>query len=430
MHKRIPGDIDAARSRRAQAPSHPPRGLERLATACLKAEAEDSRLGDLFEQYGRTHECARRFLGEVPLAMTLSHLVADIRYVFSAANVILFARTVDSRPRLDEPGAKEAIAVDLKERTMIMLSSAAKKLVLPALLLVGGAFLINGAVNVWSTWREAEALQIGLQREKAEAAAAQIHQYLAGLQDQMGWATDKRAVDSADDRRAEYLRLLRKVPAITEIARLNGEGREVLRVSRLARDTVDSRTDFSGDARFTDKRNVHVSPLYFNKQSDPHVSIVLRDIGLDPGVTMAEVNIKRLWDIIGGIKVGETGYAYVVDGKGRMIAGRDKDAALRQSDLSNLPQVVAALAAAPSGAPGEGRTFDTSPTGAAVLSVHAALPALGWKVFVELPMAEARAPLWTALARAACLMGLGILAVFLASVAAARRNLPAQPVRT
>ena len=431
MPEPIPNDIDTAGSRLAQAPSRAPRGLERLCTACLKAPAEDSRLGDLSEQYVRTHERARHCLGDFPLAMTLSSLAADIRYVFSAANVIVFARTVDPRPRLAERSAKETLAVDLKERTMMMLSSAGKKLVLPALLLVGSAFLINGAVNVWTTWRETEALMIGLQREKAEAAAAQIQQYFAVLQDQIGWATDNRSAVPAEQRRAEFLRLLRQVPAIAEIVQLNGEGKEVLKVSRLVRDTVESGADFSGDARFTEalKHRKHVGSVYFDKRSEPYVSLAMAHAGSNPSVTLTEINIKRVWDIIDGIKVGESGYAYLVDAKGRLIASRDKASALRESDLSALPQVVPATAAA-SGASRESMTFETGPAGAAVLSVHAAVPALAWKVFVELPVTEARAPLWSALIRAASLLGLGLLAILLASFAAARRDMSAQPVRT
>lgn len=433
MPKKFPDDADTAWSNFRQAPRRAPRELERLASVCLKAEAEDSRLGDLSERYVRTHERARMYLGTAPLGMTVSHLAADIRYLFSAANVMLFARAVDPVLRLAEPGAKATIALDLKERTMTLLHTAARKLVLPALLLVGSAFLINGAVNAWTTWRETESLIIGLQREKAEAAAAQIGQHFAALQDMIGWTTMERGSGvPPEHRRNDYLRLLRQVPAITEVAKLNAEGKEVLSVSRLRMDKFDSGADFSGDARFTEalKRKMHVGPVYFNKQSEPFVSLAVAHAGSNPGVTLAEVGIKRLWNTIDTIKVGETGYAYVVDEKGRLIASRDRALVLRQADLSALPQVIAASAVAPSGTSGEGVTFDTSPSGAAVISVHATVPTVGWKVFVELPVAEARAPLWTALARVAFLLGLGVLAIFLASFAAARRAAPAQPART
>ena len=430
MPVRIPDDNVAAQSNLLPSPGRAPRGLERLATVCLRADAEDSRLGDLSEQYVRIYARVRDYLGNAPLAGPVSHLAADMRYLFSAANVILFARAVDPGLRLAEPETRGTFALDLRERTMRMLHTTTQKLVLPALLLAGSAFLIHGAVSVWNTWRETEVLLVDLQREKAEAAATQIGQYIATVQGQIAWAAVPAA--SPEQRRYDYLRLLRHVPAIVEISDLNAEGKEVRKVSRLGKDTVDSGIDFSADVRFTEavKRNKYIGPVYFDKQSVPHVSIAIAHAVPNAGATLAEVNIKRLWDIIDTIKVGETGYAYLVDGKGRVIASRDKARVGPQSDLSTMPQVAAAFGAVPSEAPVAGKTYASSIAGSAVLSVHAAVPSLAWKVFVELPVAEARAPLWSTVFRAATLLGLGLLAIFLASLAAARRDMTPQPART
>ena len=53
-----------------------------------------------------------------------------------------------------------------------------------------------------------------------------------------------------EERRNEYVRLLRRVPAITEASYLDTTGHEQLRVSRLAMNVVGSGVDFSGDPRF------------------------------------------------------------------------------------------------------------------------------------------------------------------------------------
>lgn len=103
-----------------------------------------------------------------------------------------------------------------------------------------------------------------------------------------------------------------------------------------------------------------------------------------------------------------------------MIASRDKALVLRQSELSELQQVAAAAS---------GTLFRTSVSGGPVLSVHATVPTAGWKVFVEMPVAEARAPLWSALVRTASLLALGVLAIALASLASARRSIAIQPAR-
>jgi hypothetical protein len=87
--------------------------------------------------------------------------------------------------------------------------------------------------------------------------------------------------------------------------------------------------------------------VYFRKESEPYISFAVAQSGRNTGVTVAEVNLKLIWDVITAIKVGRTGYAYVVDGRGRLIAHPDISLVLRKTDLSRLPQVAAAHEGAP-----------------------------------------------------------------------------------
>jgi hypothetical protein len=397
--------------------------LERLAELCLQAEPKDTRLGDLSELYVRTHERATRHLGTAPGATAMSRLAADLHYVGASANVVMFARVIEPVSRLAAHGALAFIVTDLGERAMATVKMSVRKLVLPALLLVGSAFLIHGAFNVWYTWRQTEALMIDVQRQKADALAAQIEQFVVATQSQISWST---AGVPAEQQRVEWLRLMRNAPAITELTHVGADGKESLFVSRLAMDKVGRGTDFANDVRFTEamKRQSYVGPVYFRKPAEPYVSIAVARAG--SGVTLAEVNVKKVWEMVAAIKVGETGYAYIVDGKGRLIADRDPALVASQPDVSNLPQVRAALAAPAERQP-EGRTFDTSLSGASVLSANARVPALGWQVFVERPAAEVFGPLWSAALRGIVLLVLGLAAVLLAGAAARRRATVPRP---
>src|ERR1700755_3001705 len=58
----------------------------------------------------------------------------------------------------------------------------------------------------------------------------------------------------------------------------------------------------------------------------------------------AEVNLKLIWDVVSNIKVGEHGHAYVVGSQGRLIAHPDIRLVLRNTDMSKLVEVQAALA--------------------------------------------------------------------------------------
>jgi len=73
------------------------------------------------------------------------------------------------------------------------------------------------------------------------------------------------------------------------------------------------------------------------------MTIALAHVGREPAVTVADVNLKLIWDVISAIRVGDKGYAFVVDGKGRLIAHPDLSLVLRDTDFSQLPQVRQAL---------------------------------------------------------------------------------------
>ncbi|HEY7435836.1 MAG TPA: cache domain-containing protein [Methylomirabilota bacterium] len=413
-------------------PSRAPRRLERLAAISLRAEAQDSRLGDLSEKYMRTHERARTRLGTGPVAMVAAHLAADLHYLIATANVVLFARAVDPCLRLAEKSTSAFITLELREGTMTMLRVATGRLVLPTLLLLGSVLLINSAVNVWYTWRQTEALVARLHREKAETAATLIEQFLQGVQSQIGWTTSAWwAARPLDERRVDYLRLTRQVPAIIEVAQLGVDGKEVLRVSRVAMDTVGGGADFAGDVRFLEARDrrAYFGPVYFRKQTEPSMSLAMAHGRMNDGVTLAEVNLKPVRDIVRAIEVGKAGYAYIVDSKGRLIAHRDDSLVLRQPDLSSVSQVAAALASPRAVEAVEGTAVGSDLSGPSVLSVHAVVPSPGWRVFVELPLAEARASRWSALVRGLGLLGLGLAAAVLASLLAGRRIVLARPAR-
>jgi hypothetical protein len=104
-------------------------------------------------------------------------------------------------------------------------------------------------------------------------------------------------------------------------------------------------------------------------------------------VSVAEVNLKFIWDVVSQIKIGEHIRAYVVDGQGRLIAHPDISLVLRNTDLSHLPQVQAARARA-TGKPADQVQEAEDIRGRRVLTAYAPVTPLGWLVFVELPVEE------------------------------------------
>jgi signal transduction histidine kinase len=263
------------------------------------------------------------------------------------------------------------------------------------------ALLASGIFEVYFYYQDHKSALVRIQREQAEAAAAKISQFVKEIESQLGWTTLlPLSGRSIEQRRVDALRLLRQVPAITDLSQLDDSGKERLRVSRLARDAVDSRTDFSKDAKFTEAvaHKVYYGPVYFRRGSEPYMTLAIAGPQRDAGVSIAEVNLKFIWDVVSQIKVGQSGYAYVVDAQGRLVAHPDISLVLRNTDMSRLAQIKAARES------GEQVQEADNLQGQKVLTAHAPISPLGWLMFTELPAKEANAPLRAALLRLAWIL--------------------------
>jgi hypothetical protein len=283
--------------------------------------------------------------------------------------------------------------------------------------------LINGLLEIGFAYQQHKALLIRIQREQAEAAAAKIGQFIKEIESQVGWTTQLPwSTGTIDQRKFDGSRVLRQVPAITELAQLDATGKEQLRQSKLAMDVIGSLIDFSREAKFTEAvaKKVYYGPVYLRRQSEPYMTLALAGIRRDSGVSVAEIGIKLIWVVISQIKVGEHGQAYVVDDQGRLIAHPDISLVLRNTDMSGLAQVKAARVAG-KGVPTEAIQIGKDLRGREVLTAYAPVAPLGWLVFTELPVDEVYAPLYQALARSGALLLAGLTLAFLAALFSARR---------
>ena len=307
-----------------------------------------------------------------------------------------------------------------------------RKYMLLIAVLVSGVLLISGLTELYFTYRENLTALSALQAEKAQAAANRIEQYVKDIEHQISLTTLPQAgasVSLLEQRRLDCLKLLRQVPAITDIVQVDHEGRELLRVSRVGLDVLNSRRDYSQRLEFkqTVTAKTWFSRVHFRRETEPYLTVGVAHGGEDQGITLVEMNLKFIWDVVSQIHVGKTGYAYVVDTEGQLIAHPDTSLVLQKSDLSSLPQIAAALAGAAHSGLTSGTGSGRGTSGTPVYTAYALIAPLNWLVFVEQPRDEAFAPLYASSIRIGLVLIAGLLLSLLASLALARRMV--NPIR-
>ena len=293
-----------------------------------------------------------------------------------------------------------------------MKGSLFRKYATVLMLFVGIVLFAGGALEVAFNYAETRA-QVELRQDvEARAAAGRIRDYLQGIE------LEVREVSSLPwivleptARRDEFHRLLKLVPAIAEIRSVDGHSRERIRVSRIELDELDSGKPVANSAAVDEAREkgVQYSDTYFKDGSEPYITIAVRES--EDWVTLAEVNLKFVGDLIGQIRFGREGRAFVIDGNNHLVAHPNITHVLRKTVLSGFTPV---------GVGTSSQTLDNLDH-VRVLSTYAPVDVAGWWVFVEQPTGEAFAPVYASIVRTVFLFVIGIVLALAASYVLARK---------
>lgn len=280
---------------------------------------------------------------------------------------------------------------------------------------VAAPLAIAGASEAWFGYHDQRARMSELLDAEARLAAEKIHDFIEGLQEQLGWTVQLPWSEGADERRTlDALRLMRLAPAIESLMLVDGAGRERLFVSRIGLNRVEDGADRSRTPAVTGARSDRgwFGPVTFQAGSEPFMTVAVAGNRAAVGVAIAEVNLKFIWEVISGIKVGRTGMAYVLDRPGRLIAHPDISLVLRVDEAVQRPlrDIRAAIL---DRAPGQAVAGEDI-MGKSVMAAMVQIPGVDWSVVVKQPVAEAYAPIYAALWRLALLLlaGTGVAASF------------------
>lgn len=139
------------------------------------------------------------------------------------------------------------------------------------------------------------------------------------------------------------------------------------------------------------KREVYKSEVFISDNLIPLMTIAVPIIRLNEfeGMIAGEINLTNMWRLVDSIRIGNSGFAFVVSKNGLLIAHGDSSSKVRviqEENLKDMDIVKSVLR-------GESTvSFYKDYRGIKMLGVSAAIKSLGWGIVIEQPAAEAYVP--------------------------------------
>lgn len=282
------------------------------------------------------------------------------------------------------------------------------------LALLGAALAFNTvAGSIYTRW-QIQGAAAELQSEVATKTARHIHSLITRKLERL---QDTGVVMTlyplgGEKQRLLGLLLLKNDPAFSELAVLNDQGMELLKFSERRVYLPADLQNQNGSISFRQaiRGRPYIGPVGTSDRAEPFMTLAI-PLRTTPqnifGVLVAQVNLKFLWEAIGETKLGDAGYAYLINERGTVIAHKDASLVLKGLNLGNLPKVLRFL---------RSRSADSAPaeegpgiTGTPVLSTYAPVPDLGWAVVVEERVDVALSHLQELQRYAFLLVGIGLL---------------------
>jgi signal transduction histidine kinase len=274
--------------------------------------------------------------------------------------------------------------------------------------LVVAAIVSVGLTELYFTYQDSKRALGKVEQDKAASVAESVQQemrdILRSLEAVAQPTVEARAAGLAE-RNQDFKRLLDREPFVSRLSYLDAAGKEQVRTSQLEPNRLGSGRDLSRTAEFTRARidERYLGPVDFLRKSQPYMTISVAELPPGRGVIVAEIDLRLVGEAIDRARIGAAGYAYTVDSRGQLVTHPDLNLVIRHTSFASLPQVREALresAPANDDSVSIGRDED----GTKVLSAYQTVKSLGWRVFVEEPLSEAFAPLWSAIWRTTLLL--------------------------
>jgi two-component system, cell cycle sensor histidine kinase and response regulator CckA len=277
-------------------------------------------------------------------------------------------------------------------------TSIVKRLTFYSVVLTASSLLLTGVATIYVS-REMQKKDVLLGLEKT------AQQVAVGIVSHLGKATTTLSV-FADVHELTHLDhnglnaalsrfLIQQRRLLNELVLVDVSGKEKARVSTFRIYQPSELLDRSSSVEFQVPSTGHnyVGPIHISKQSNVPVTVVAVPIrhpgGTVGGALLAEVPLREMWNIVSEIEFGQSGYVYVVDQAGRLVAFKELSEIYRLfgQDMVGIPEVKRFISRVP---------WDVNQDhqyrglrGEEVIGSYAVVDHANWGVVVELPVVEA-----------------------------------------
>jgi len=298
--------------------------------------------------------------------------------------------------------------------------SLATQLTWVSILMVTLALVAVGTGLIFIAYRTQQDSAFRLQRQSAEQVSQLISHYMNRAVDRLIFFLESTPLSSqspGQQRTALENLLVASLPLYSQVTLLDQEGNELSKISRFHTFLPAELINQAQSSAFLTaiRGDNYMGPVAFLENTGLlSVSIALpiktRTAEI-MGVLIAEVNASHLWQKVARIKVGQSGYAYLVDMKGRFVAYQKPAEVLQKygEDMSRMPPVSEFVIR---GQDGTGQVQEYHGlVDEEVIGVYAPIKGTSWAVLVEQPKREAYASI---LEMQRYLLGLMFLCIILA----------------
>ncbi|NER32503.1 MAG: response regulator [Oscillatoria sp. SIO1A7] len=302
--------------------------------------------------------------------------------------------SADMSPELETDNSQDPRPTATSNLGKLGSFSIANQLRWGLMVLVVLSLLLTGGVLIYSSFQTQLKQSKLLQKERSLLAANRINSYMEDLQRKLEYLARVRGLAElpVSSQKTLLESLTRHNDAYEVVAIVNNRGEPVVSVSpygfaiegNLAKERI-----FLWPFK---QQESYTAPVEVDAEIDELVatlSVPIRDRqDRVDGVLIAKINLKFLDFVLSQTKVGKTGYAYVIDNRRFLIATkRSASEAKTIQDISDRP-FIKQLAANKQKPLSQYRGLEDIEVLGAITPVRSA----PWSVVVELPIAEAYAP--------------------------------------